>query len=50
MLLREGETVKAGQKISKMGQDQSGRNILHFEIRLNGNPINPLKYLPKNQG
>jgi len=50
LLVNEGDIVKAGQKISKMGQDQSGRNILHFEIRLNGNPINPLKHLPKNQG
>jgi len=50
LLVNEGDFVKAGQKISKMGQDQSGRNILHFEIRLNGNPINPLKHLPKNQG
>ena len=49
LLVNEGDIVKAGQKISKMGQDQSGRNILHFEIRLNGNPINPLKHLPKNQ-
>ncbi len=46
LLVKEGDTIKAGQKISNMGQDPAGRNILHFEIRLNGKPVNPLKYLP----
>ena len=50
LLVKEGEIVKAGQKISKMGQDQSGRKFLHFEIRQNGKPVNPLMHLPKNQG
>ena len=50
LLVKEGEIVKAGQKISKMGQDHAGRKILHFEIRQNGKPVNPLMHLPKNQG
>ena len=50
ILVREGDAVKAGQEISKMGQDHVGRKILHFEIRQNGKPVNPLKHLPKNQG
>tara|TARA_B100001250_G_C19798838_1_gene790014 strand:+ start:1688 stop:2545 length:858 start_codon:yes stop_codon:yes gene_type:complete len=49
ILVKEGDTVKAGQEISKMGQDHAGRKILHFEIRHNGKPINPLKHLPKNR-
>ena len=50
LLVNEGDIVKAGQKISKMGQDHAGRKILHFEIRQNGKPVNPLMHLPKNQG
>jgi lipoprotein NlpD len=47
LLVKEGDSVKAGQAISEMGQDHSGRTVLHFEIRQNGKPINPTKYLPK---
>jgi lipoprotein NlpD len=50
ILVKEGDIVKAGQEISKMGQDHTGRKILHFEIRRNGKPVNPLKHLPKDQG
>lgn len=49
LLVKEGDVVKAGQKISKMGQDHTGRNMLHFEIRLNGQPVNPLTHLPKKR-
>lgn len=47
LLVKEGDRVKAGQAISEMGQDHTGRTVLHFEIRQNGKPINPTKYLPK---
>ena len=47
LLVKEGDRVKAGQDISRMGQDHSGRNILHFEIRKNGKPVEPTKHLPK---
>jgi lipoprotein NlpD len=43
-LVKEGETVKAGQAIAEMGG--SNREMLHFEIRRNGKPVNPLEFLP----
>ncbi|MBN8738100.1 MAG: hypothetical protein BGP24_02830 [Lysobacterales bacterium 69-70] len=43
-LVKEGDTVKAGQVIAEMGG--SNREMLHFEIRRNGKPVNPLEYLP----
>lgn len=43
-LVKEGDTVKAGQSIAEMGG--SNRQMLHFEIRRNGKPVNPLEYLP----
>ncbi len=45
--VKEGEKVKQGQIIAKTGKGTDGKPLLHFEIRLNGQPINPLKYLPK---
>lgn len=46
MLVHEGDTVKAGQVIADMGLDRDGHPLLHFEIRYNGKPVNPLDYLP----
>lgn len=46
-LVNEGMTVKAGKVISKMGRGSDGSAQLHFEIRKNGKPVDPLKYLPK---
>ena len=46
LLVKEGEQVTAGQNIALMGQTVNGRTLLHFEIRKNGQPVNPLGYLP----
>ncbi|MFL1453833.1 peptidoglycan DD-metalloendopeptidase family protein [Marinobacter sp. GN3S48] len=46
ILVREGEDVKAGQVIAELGSSGSDRPKLHFEIRKNGNPVDPMHYLP----
>nr|WP_242634279.1 peptidoglycan DD-metalloendopeptidase family protein [Marinobacter salicampi] len=46
ILVKEGEEVRAGQTIAELGSSGSDRNKLHFEIRRNGNPVDPLPYLP----
>ena len=46
-LVKEGMTVKGGTVISKMGQHPDGTTRLHFEIRKNGKPVDPLKYMPR---
>lgn len=41
----EGQFVKAGQHIADMGANSAERAILHFEIRYNGKPVNPMHFL-----
>jgi lipoprotein NlpD len=45
--VKEGDVVKRGQKIADMGNTGTDRVKLHFEIRRQGVPTDPLKYLPK---
>ncbi|HLD16353.1 MAG TPA: peptidoglycan DD-metalloendopeptidase family protein [Coxiellaceae bacterium] len=45
LLVKEGSWVTSGQTIAKMGHDNSGKSMLHFEIRNNGRPVDPLLYL-----
>lgn len=44
--VRENDVVEAGQHIADMGNNGSGPAMLHFEIRRNGKPQDPVKYLP----
>lgn len=45
LLVKEGESVKKGQKIAEMGDTDTNSVKLHFELRVNGKPVNPTPYL-----
>ncbi len=47
ILVKEGDTVTAGQRIALMGDSDADRVKLHFEIRRYGKPLDPLNYLPE---
>jgi len=47
LLVKEAQKVKKGEHIAAMGKTGTERVKLHFEIRRNGIPVNPFKYLPK---
>jgi lipoprotein NlpD len=46
-LVQEGEQVKAGQTIAELGRSGTDREMLHFEIRVGGKPVDPLPLLPR---
>lgn len=47
ILVKQGTKVRAGQQIAKMGNTGTRRTMVHFEIRKDGHPMNPLFYLAK---
>ena len=47
ILVKEGQSVAAGQKIAEMGKTGTDRVRLHFEVRVDGKAVDPLRYLGK---
>ena len=47
IMVAEGDQVAKGQKIAEMGFTNNGDPLLHFEIRRDGKPVDPIRLLPK---
>ncbi|MBL4762107.1 MAG: peptidoglycan DD-metalloendopeptidase family protein [Gammaproteobacteria bacterium] len=47
--VKEGQKVKAGQHIADLGKTGVDKPVLHFQIRRNGEPVNPVSFLPKRK-
>lgn len=50
ILVKEGDEVRAGQPIATMGVGPGNAAMLHFEIRRNGKPVEPVRLLPRRDG
>jgi lipoprotein NlpD len=48
LLVKEDQVIKRGQKIAEMGNSDADQVKLHFEIRRQGKPVDPAKYLAAN--
>ncbi|KAK76864.1 peptidase, M23 family [Bordetella holmesii H620] len=46
LLVKTGQDVKRGAKIAELGQSDTNAPKLHFEIRRQGTPVDPMQYLP----
>lgn len=46
MLVSEGASIRGGDKISEVGTDPRGAELIHFEVRVDGKPVDPAQYLP----
>ncbi|MFM9899834.1 MAG: peptidoglycan DD-metalloendopeptidase family protein [Polaromonas sp.] len=46
LMVKEDQTVRKGQKIAEMGSSDADRVKLHFEVRRQGKPVDPARYLP----
>ncbi|MGI4985708.1 MAG: peptidoglycan DD-metalloendopeptidase family protein [Janthinobacterium lividum] len=44
--VKEGQAISSGQTIATLGDTEATRAMLHFELRYNGQPVNPSRYLP----
>ena len=49
LLVKEDEKVNKGQHIADMGNTEADQTMLHFEVRRDGKPVDPLRYLPKRR-
>lgn len=47
ILVDEGALVKQGDAVARMGNSETHEPKLHFQIRINGQPVDPLRYLPE---
>lgn len=47
LLVKEDQSVRKGQKIAEMGSTDADRVKLHFEVRRQGKPVDPARYLPQ---
>ncbi|MEW6514146.1 MAG: peptidoglycan DD-metalloendopeptidase family protein [Pseudomonadota bacterium] len=46
VLVKEGQMIKRGQRIADLGNSDADQPKLHFEVRQQGKPVDPLKFLP----